>query len=361
MFATQFTQGTKIVNFTMVMHFLQEYFEKWGHQGIVDLKQELNQLLMLISGRCLLGNQVREKMLDEFFTLFQELTDNGMCLTSIFFPYVPTPATRRRDIARAKLSEMLTEIVRSRKEYSHVENDVLQNFIDFKYSDGRSTTESEVIGLMITLILAGKHTSTITSIWTGAHLLASARILKSVLVEQKILISKYGDHLDYNAFLEMDTLHNCIKETLRIHPPVAIFRRKVHKNFIVQTKDGIEYEIHSGHTLVSPVIFNNNLPHIYKDPDVYDPDRFGPGREEDRVGGKFAYTSFSGGRHACKGESFAYLQIKVIWSYLLRNFELKLESPFPDPDWTKLVAEPKGRVMVSYKKRLLATTEVVHA
>jgi sterol 14-demethylase len=334
---------------------LQEYFAKWGQQGMVDLKQELDKLLMLISGRCLLGKEVREKMFDEFFTLFHELSDNGMCLTSVLFPYAPTPSNRRRDKARAKLSEMLTEIVRSRKKYDNVESDVLQNLIDSKYADGRSTTEAEVIGLIITLLFLGKHTSTITSVWTGAHLLASTRSLASVLEEQKKIVRKYGDDLDYNAFLEMDTLHRCIKETLRIHPPVPMFRRKVHKNFTVQTKDGNEYEIHRGHTLISPVQFNGNLPHIYKDPDVYDPDRFGPGREEDRVGGKFSYTSFSAGRHACLGESYAYLQIKVIWSYLLRNFELKLESPFPKPDWTKLVPEPKGRVMVSYKKRVLPT------
>jgi len=88
---------------------------------MVDLKQELDKLLLLISGRCLLGKEVREKMFDEFFTLFHELTDNGMCLTSVLFPYAPTPANRRRDRARAKLSEMLTEIVRSRKRYDNVE------------------------------------------------------------------------------------------------------------------------------------------------------------------------------------------------------------------------------------------------
>ncbi|KAG0530322.1 hypothetical protein BDA96_05G176000 [Sorghum bicolor] len=235
-----------------------------GTAGMVDLKQELTVISI---GPMLTGEGGQEKMFDEFFTLFHELSDNGMCLTR-------------------------------------------------------------------------KHTSTITSVWTGAHLLASTRSLASVLEEQKKI---------------MDTLHRCIKETLRIHPPVPMFRRKVHKNFTVQTKDGNEYEIHRGHTLISPVQFNGNLPHIYKDPDVYDPDRFGPGREEDRVGGKFSYTSFSAGRHACLGESYAYLQIKVIWSYLLRNFELKLESPFPKPDWTKLVPEPKGRVMVSYKKRVLPT------
>ena len=340
----------------MVMNFLQEYFAKWGQQGMVDLKQELDQLLMLISGRCLIGKEVREKMLDEFITLFNELINNGMRLTSVLFPYAPTPANRRRDQARAKLSEMLIEIVRLRKSYNCVEDDVLQNLIDSKYRDGRSTTEAEVVGLIISLLFAGKHTSTITSTWTGAHLLANAKCLTSALEEQKQIIRKYGDNLDYNAFQEMDTLHYCIKEALRIHPPAPIFSRKVHKNFTVQTKDGNEYEIQRGHTIVSSVLFNCNLPHIYKGPDVYDPARFGPGREEDRVGGKFAYTPFSGGRHACIGESYAYLQIKVIWSHLLRNFELKLESRFPETNWTKITTEPKGGVMVSYKKRQLHTT-----
>jgi sterol 14-demethylase len=70
---------------------------------------------------------------------------------------------------------------------------------------------------------------------------------------------------------------------------------RVYKNFTVHSKDGNvtvkkdgnEYEIHRGHTIVSPVLFNSNLPHIYKDANVYDPDRFGLGREEDTVGGKF--------------------------------------------------------------------------
>jgi sterol 14alpha-demethylase len=83
---------------------------KWGQQGKVDLQKELDQLLMLISGRCLLGKEVREKMLDEVFTLFHELTDNGMRLSSVLFPYAPFPANRRRDKARAKLSEIFGEI-----------------------------------------------------------------------------------------------------------------------------------------------------------------------------------------------------------------------------------------------------------
>lgn len=310
---------------------------------------------MLISGRCLLGKEVREKMFDEVFTLFHELTDNALRLSSFLFPYAPIPTNRQRDKARARLSEILAKIVRSRKLSGRVEDDILQNLIDSKYSNGRSTTEAEIIGLIINLLFAGKHTSTITATWTGACLLSNPSHLMAAIEEQMQIVRKYRDHLEYSSFQEMNILQCCIKEALRVHPPAPFFTRKVHKNFTVRTKEGDEYEIPRGHILVSPVLFNSYLPHIYKDPDVYDPDRFAPGREEDKAGGKFSYMAFSGGRHSCIGESYAYMQIKVIWSHLLRNFELTLEFPFPETNWSKIAPEPKDEVIVSYKRRLLPT------
>ncbi|CAL4893601.1 unnamed protein product [Urochloa decumbens] len=331
---------------------VEDYFAKWGQDGVIDLKHELGLLLMLISSRCLLGKEVRDKMFDEIHTLFHEL-DNGMHISSVLFPYAPTPVNRRRDRAHSKLSQIFAEIVRSRRSSNQVEKDVLQNLIDSKYKDGRSTTEREVIGMIMLLLFGGKHNSTVAGTWTGAHLLNCARSLTAVVEEQKQLVRKYGNHVDYNVLLEMDTLHYSIKEALRMHPPAAIFFRKVHKKFTVQTKEGHEYEIPRGHTIASPILFNSNLPHIYKDPDVYDPSRFGRERQEDKIGGKFAYASFSCGRHTCVGEAYTYMQIKVVWSHLLRNFELKLISPFPETDWGKLVPEPKGKVMVGYKRRQL--------
>nr|CAB3490095.1 unnamed protein product [Digitaria exilis] len=65
---------------------------------MVDLRKELEQVLMLISGRCLLGKEVRDNMFGDFFTLSSDQT----------------------------------------------KDDVLQYLIDSKYGDGRPTTESEV-------------------------------------------------------------------------------------------------------------------------------------------------------------------------------------------------------------------------
>lgn len=336
-----------------VFMFPLDYFEKWGQEGIIDLKHELDQVLMLISGRCLLGKEIREKMLDEFYTLFHEI-ENSLSLINFFLPYIPIPANRRRDAARIKLKEILSETVRSRKRYNQVEEDALQNLIDSKYKDGRSISEDEVTGLMIGLIFAGEHTNSLSSAWTGSYLLNDAKCLMTAIEEQKKIIKKFGRRIDYHVLLEMYTLDRCIKEALRLHPTAPMLLRKVHKHFTVWTKEGHEYEIPAGHTIVSPTVLNHYIPYIYKDPEVYDPERFGPGREEDKVGGKFSYTSFSGGRHACPGEAYGYMQMKVIWSYLLRNYELKLLSPFPKEEWRKFALKPQGKVMVSYKIRQLA-------
>jgi len=52
---------------------------------------------------------------------------------------------------------------------------------------------------------------------------------------------------------------------------------------------------------------------------------------------RFCYLAFGGGRHGCMGHNFAFLQIKTIWSYLLRNFDFAPVDPFPTPNYDAMV------------------------
>ncbi|KAG2562310.1 obtusifoliol 14-alpha demethylase [Panicum virgatum] len=330
----------------------EEYFSKWGESGTVDLKYELEHLIILTASRCLLGREVREKLFDDVSALFHDL-DNGMQPISVIFPYLPIPAHKRRDRARARLAEIFATIINSRKASGQSEEDMLQCFIDSKYKNGRSTTEGEVTGLLIAALFAGQHTSSITSTWTGAYLLRFKQYFAEAVEEQKEVMKRHGNKIDHDILAEMDVLYRCIKEALRLHPPLIMLLRQSHTDFTVTTKEGKEYDIPKGHIVATSPSFANRLPHIYKNPDSYDPDRFGPGREEDKAAGAFSYISFGGGRHGCLGEPFAYLQIKAIWTHLLRNFEFELVSPFPENDWNAMVVGIKGEVMVKYKRRKL--------
>uniref|UniRef100_A0A0E0PMJ5 Cytochrome P450 n=1 Tax=Oryza rufipogon TaxID=4529 RepID=A0A0E0PMJ5_ORYRU len=307
-----------------------DYFAKWGQHGTVDLRRELEQLLLLISGRCLLGKEVMGTMFDEVCNLFRDI-EGGVNLMSVFFPYTPLiPSNRRRDMARKRLHAIFSDIVRSRKqrEGDNVDKDVLQSLIDSSHERFLTAAVDEQDKI--------------------------AREHSNINGGGRITDDRYG------SLMEMRTLHSCIKETLRLHPPVPMLVRTAHKQFTVRTREGHEYAVPAGHTIASPIVISNQVPYIYKDGHLYDPDRFGPaGREEDKVGGKFSYASFGGGRTGCVGEGYAYMQIKAIWSHLLRNFELRLLSPLPKSDFTKFVPEPHGELMVSYKRRQLLPTTLL--
>ncbi|KAG7029139.1 Sterol 14-demethylase, partial [Cucurbita argyrosperma subsp. argyrosperma] len=353
-FFTEALRVTKLKGYVdQMVKEAEDYFSKWGDSGEVDLKYELEHLIILTASRCLLGREVRDKLFADVSALFHDL-DNGMLPISVMFPYLPIPAHRRRDRARSKLADIFAKIIASRKCNGSSENDMLQCFIDSKYKDGRPTTDTEVTGLLIAALFAGQHTSSITSTWTGAYLLRHKEYMSAVIEEQQKLMEKHGDKTDHDVLSEMDNLHRCIKEALRLHPPLIMLMRSSHTDFSVTTKEGKAYDIPKGHIIATSPAFANRLPHVYKDPDRYDPDRFSPERDEDKAAGPFSYISFGGGRHGCLGEPFAYLQIKAIWSRLLRNFELELISPFPEIDWNAMVVGVKGKVMVRYKRRKLS-------
>lgn len=77
--------------------------------------------------------------------------------------------------------------------------------------------------------------------------------------------------------------------------------------------------------------------------------------------------AFGAGRHKCSGELFAYLQVKTIWSYILRTYDIELVGGMPEPDYTyenfryyfsnilsktrTLIAGPKPPVLVKVTKK----------
>jgi len=328
----------------------EEFFGKWGDSGEVDLKEQLSELIVLTASRTLMGREVRENMYAQVKDLFHDL-DLGMQPISVIFPYLPIAAHRQRDKSRAELAKIFAKIIQERRKNGSQEPDVLQTFIDARYKDGRPMTDDEITGMLIAVLFAGQHTSSITSTWTGLYMIDNPEVgLKPAIEEQKQIIKEYGADLEMETLNKMDVLHRNMTEALRLQPPLVMLLRKSHKSFNVTTTAGRTVQIPKGHVLAVCPTFQHTLDTLFKDASKYDPDRFGPGREEDKK--SFNFIGFGGGRHGCMGSNFAYLQIKTIWSVLLRNFELKLLDPFPEPDFESMVVGPKP-CRVKFTRRTL--------
>src|SRR5690606_12078860 len=90
-------------------------------------------------------------------------------------------------------------------------------------------------------------------------------------------------------------------------------------------------------------------PNVFRDPDLFDPDRYLPDRAEDKQ--DFAYIAFGGGRHKCLGNAFAILQIKAILALLLGQFEFGLRGDAIAADFHGLVIGPKEPCRIRYRRR----------
>eukprot|EP00894_Picocystis_sp_ML_P002806 jgi/Pico_ML_1/53323/g3892.t1 len=315
----------------------EKYFEGWGDSGEVDLLKELSDLIIMTASRTLLGREVREHLFGRVSLLFHDL-DMGMQPISVINPWLPIPAHKRRDKARVELGKIFAKVIKARRDSGVSEPDVLQAFIDAKYKNGRALTDEEITGMLIAVLFAGQHTSSITSTWTGMRLIYNKeRCMPPVVEEQRRIMAKHGDKLDYDILQEMDCLHRSVKEALRMNPPLIMLMRYVHKAYDVTTSTGETYHIPKGNIVSVSPTYAHRLPHVFEDPDVFDPDRFAAPREEDRKL-PFSYIGFGGGRHGCMGETFAYLQIKTIWSILLRKFDFEFaQDHFPQPDYEAMV------------------------
>ncbi|KAF6265917.1 sterol 14 desaturase [Scenedesmus sp. NREL 46B-D3] len=337
----------------------ESYFSRWGESGVVDLKDEFSRLVALTAARTLLGREIREQLFDEVADLLHDL-DDGMRPISVFFPYLPTSYHKKRDQARVKLGRIFAKVIQARRASGTKEEDVLQQFCDARYQNvcgGRQLTEDEITGLLIAVLFAGQHTSSITSAWTGYEMVSSKTRgpqspYHAAVAEQQAVVKKHGGSINFDVLGEMEALHLNIQEALRMHPPLLLVMRYVKQPFSVTTSQGRTYNIPVGDILAASPNFAHMLPTVFKDPEVFEPARFLPPREEDRAK-PFSYVGFGGGRHACIGQNFAYLQIKSIWSVMLRNFDFEMLGPVPAPDYDSMVIGPKP-ARIRYTRRKLA-------
>ena len=175
--------------------------------------------------------------------------------------------------------------------------------------------------------------------------------LAKALDEQRAAIKRHGAALSMDVLGDMDVLQRNITEALRLHPPLLLVMRYAKAPFTVTTSAGKTLTIPAGDIVAASPNFSHVLPTVFSDPLKYDPERFAPPREEDKQK-PFSFIGFGGGRHACIGSNFAYLQIKAIWSVLLRNFEFELLDPVPDADYDSMVIGPKP-ARVRYTRRKL--------
>ena len=242
------------------------------------------------------------------------------------------------------MAALIARIVADRRARGADAEDFLQTLMGARYADGRALDDEEIAGLLLATVFAGQHTSAVLATWTGVLLLEHGTHLAPVLDEQRDVFGG-GREMTIEALRQLVTLERCIKEAERMHPPLILLMRRVLRDLEVNG-----HVVPAGDIAVVSPAAAHRIPEVFADPDRYDPDRFGPGRQEDRKH-RHALIGFGGGHHRCIGSTFAYQQVKAIWSVLLQRFELTLVRHGHAPDYSTFVPGPRAPCLVRYRRR----------
>jgi sterol 14-demethylase len=313
----------------------------WGDEGVLDIYDWMAGLTNFTSSHCLLGPEFRNEMSAEFSKVYHDL-ERSILPIGYINPHLPIAAFRRRDRARARLGEMVSEIVERRKQSGFVGEDFLQTLMDETYADGSRLSDHEITGMLVAAMFAGHHTSSATAVWTLLEMLQEPRWMNAVIDEIDTVYTD-GRAIDYGSLRELKNTEHAVMEALRLHPPLFILLRVA-----LQDTDILGYAIAKGTWVAVSPLVAHQLPDVFDDPAAYCPHRFAAPRNEGRQ--PFAYIAFGGGRHKCLGNAFALLQIKTILAMLLQRYRFELTDDPIVPDFRGLVIGPRGPIRLRYRR-----------
>ena len=326
----------------------------WDDEGEIDLLDWFAELTIYTTSACLIGPRFREELDATFAQLYHDL-ERGTDALAFVDPHLPIESFRRRDEARLGLVALVQDIIDRRNAApppAREDRDMLDVLVSLKKDDGSPHfTADEITGMFISMMFAGHHTSSGTAAWTLIELLRDPELMSRVVRELDDLYAD-GSSVSFQALREIPVLESALKETLRLHPPLVLLLRVV--------KEEIEI---AGHTIpvgamvgASPAI-SNRIPEDFPEPDDFDPGRYIDPRQEDLLN-RWTWIPFGAGRHRCVGSAFAMMQLKAIFSVVLRDYEFELAQPSDSyrDDTSKMVIQLRQPCTVRYRHRGRAGT-----
>ncbi|MGH0171919.1 UNVERIFIED_CONTAM: hypothetical protein FKN15_062139 [Acipenser sinensis] len=247
------------------------------------------------------------------------------------FLYRRSEEGRRFARACAIVHQFTSAVVRQRKAALQSQQELgeellakkgkVTDFIDVlllsKDEDGNGLSDEEIKAESDTFMFEG-HDTTASGISWILHNLSQHPEYQELCREEinTLLAGRDSEEIEWNDLSQLPFTTMCIKESLRLHPPVNAVTRRFTKDIKVP-EDRL---IPSGNICLVSIYGTHHNPVVWPEPEVYNPYRFDPENAQGRS--SYAFIPFSAGPRNCIGQNFAMAEMKVVVALTLRRFRV---------------------------------------
>jgi sterol 14-demethylase len=195
-------------------------------------------------------------------------------------------------------------------------------------------------------MFAGHHTSSGTAAWALIELLRHPDVMADVVDELDELYAD-GSEVSFQALRSIPRLEAALKETLRLHPPLILLLRVARADIEIAG-----HRVPAGTMVGATPRVSNRIAEDFPDPERFDPGRYVDPRQEDLTN-RWTWIPFGAGKHRCVGNAFAMMQLKAIFSVILRDYEFEMVQPAESyrDDTSKMVIQLQQPATARYRRR----------
>ncbi|XP_004688265.1 PREDICTED: docosahexaenoic acid omega-hydroxylase CYP4F3-like isoform X1 [Condylura cristata] len=202
------------------------------------------------------------------------------------------------------------------------------DFIDVlllaKGEDGNELSDEDIRAEADTFMFEGHDTTASGLSWVLYNLAKHPEYQERCRQEvQELLKDHETEEIEWDDLTQLPFLTMCIKESLRLHPPVTAIFRCCTQDVVLP--DG--RVIPKGNICAISIFGIHHNPSVWPEPEVYNPFRFDPETPQKRS--PLAFIPFSAGPRNCIGQTFAMTEMKVVLALTLLRFRVLPDGKEP--------------------------------
>ncbi|OLE70174.1 MAG: hypothetical protein AUI36_04085, partial [Cyanobacteria bacterium 13_1_40CM_2_61_4] len=245
----------------------------WQDGSIIEIHQEMTKVTLNIVAKVLFGadvaaaHTIASPELYAAIAIFFEKTVGQQAIPFLIPSWLPTSSNRTLQHVKKMSNRLVLNIIHKRRAVREQTDDLLSMLLLARDEDGSQMTDTQIRDEVLTILIAGQHTTANALTWTW-YLLSQHPECEAQLLEEidRVLGKRLPTMEDFQHLRYADMV---LKEALRLYPSAWLMSRQATEDVIVGG-----YHVPKG-TIVamSPYVLHRD-PRWFEQPEQFRPERF---------------------------------------------------------------------------------------